>query len=277
MSRAPRAAEPFNAQSQPHRATRLINASKLQMRTLRLRDCETHREDLMEVGLELRSAGLQKPHPQPPRSTAGASRGATTPRPAAGPLPGLSASPTRRPLLPEPAACRRPRPLTRSSSARFSARRMRCPRQRPPSPVQAAHTSRRSEQQNPLRAWPCSGQSGPGPAPGSGPGPGPAPSADMAERRVPSAPPVAGGGWAGPPWLRPPSPAERPARPDRAASSRPAPAAGWAPAGRPPHTPPQAGPDPARFNTLLDILLNRVLSRVCFVINIKHINVTVGS
>lgn len=46
---------------------------------------------------------------------------------------------------------------------------------------------------------------------------------------------------------------------------------------RPPHTPPQAGPDPARFNSLLDVLLNRVLSRICFVINIKHINVTVGS
>lgn len=238
MSRAPRAAGPFTAQSQPHRATPLINASKLQMRTLRLRDYETHREDLMEVGLELGSAGLQKPHLQPPRSTAGASRGARLPGPLSGPCRvSLSASPTRRPLLPEPAACRRPRPLTRSSSARFSARRMRCPRQRPPSSVQAAHTSRRSEQQNQLRAWPCSGQSGPGSDPGSGPGPGPGPcpppSADMAERPAPSAPPVAGGGWAGPLWLRPRAPAERPARPSRAASSRPAPVAGWAPAPHP--------------------------------------------
>lgn len=70
-----------------------------------------------------------------------------------------------------------PRPLTRSSSARSSAGRMRCAWQRPPSSVQAAHTGRRSEQQNHFRAWPCSGQRGPG----SGPGPGPALSADMAE------------------------------------------------------------------------------------------------
>lgn len=78
------------------------------MRTLGLRDYETHREDLMEVGLELGSAGLQKPHPQPPRSTAGASRGATTPRPAAGRLPGLSASPHTAP--PSSGARRLPAP-----------------------------------------------------------------------------------------------------------------------------------------------------------------------
>lgn len=113
------------------------------------------------------------------------------------------APPRRCPLLPEePAAYQRPRQLTRSSSARSSARRMRCPRQRPPSPAQAAHTGRRSEQQNHLRAWPCSGQSdpgsdpgpGPGPCPGPGHGPCPALSTDMAERPAPRAPPVAGGG-----------------------------------------------------------------------------------
>lgn len=83
---------------------------------------------------------------------------------------------------------------------------MRCPWQRPSSPAQAAHTGRLSEQQNQLRAWPCSGQSGPGwgdpvSDPGSGPvsGPGPELSADMAELGAPRAPPVAGGGWAEPP------------------------------------------------------------------------------
>ena len=56
MSRATGAVEPVIAQGRPHRTKTLINAPKLQMRTLRLRDDETHREDLMEVGIELRSA-----------------------------------------------------------------------------------------------------------------------------------------------------------------------------------------------------------------------------
>lgn len=128
-------------------------------------------------------------------------------------------------------AFRRPRPLTRSSSARSSARRMRCPRQRPPSPAQAAHTGRRSEQQNQLRAWPCSGH--------SGADPGPALSADMAEHPAPRAPPVAGDRWAEPPRPRPRAPTGGPARrPPRLPARLPSPRGGR-PLGAPVRVPPR--------------------------------------
>lgn len=166
------------------------------------------------------------PQPVPPRSL-----GSGTGRR----VPGRSLS-ARHPGVPSlrrppPPAFRGPRPLTRSSSARSSARRMRCPRQRPPSPAQAAHTGRRSEQQNQLRAWPCSGH--------SGPDPGPALSADMAERPAPRAPPVAGDCWAGPPRPRPRAPTRGPARPPPQLPARLPPPQGGRPSLWRPRSPPR--------------------------------------
>lgn len=179
---------------------------------------------------------------------AGPAAGAARPR-----APGSPAGSLRRALPPEPPAFRRPRPLTRSSSARSAAGRMRCPLQRPPSSAQAAHTGRRSEQQNQFRAWPCSGQSGPGsdPGPGAGPGPGPGPgsgpgpdpgpgpgpspalSADMAERRPGAARSTCRRWLLGRASLTPPpGPGGRPARGHRA-SSRPTRAARRQPAQHP--------------------------------------------
>lgn len=190
----------------------------------------------MEVGLELGSAGLQKPHPQPPRSTAGASRGATTPRPAAGRLPGLSASPHTAP--PSSGARRLPAP-TPAHPQLFRA--LLGPADAVP-PAAAAQPRAGGAHEpslgtaEPVESLAVFGAERPWLGPRLRPGPCPAPSADMAERRAPTAPPVAGDGWAGLPWLRPRGSAERPARrarPGGAASSHPAPVAGWAPAPHP--------------------------------------------
>lgn len=183
---------------------RAIISPKLQMRMLRLRVARSTdgggirtRVALTPAATPLTAsfdsqchcrAGLVALLPGPPGALPGLARRAS-PAPAARP-----------PSEPPPSGAH---PLTRSSSARSSARRMRCPRQRPPSPAQAAHTSRRSEQQNQRRGWSCSGHSGlgsdPDPDPDPGPGPGPALSAAMVERPAPRAPPVAGGCGAGPP------------------------------------------------------------------------------
>lgn len=142
-------------------------------------------------------------------------------------LRGAPSPPPRNPRRP-------PRPLTRSSSARSRAGRMRWPRQRPPGWAQAAHTGRRSEPQNHRRAWPCSGHSGsgsgPDPRPALGPTAWPSLSADMAERPPGAARSTCrrwlGGGASAAP---PPGPAWRP--PARAVTPLPSLRLthGWAP------------------------------------------------
>lgn len=199
--------------------------------------------------------------PVPLRSPgSGPGRGQPSPGPP-GPRPGA---------LPPSPAFRLPRPLTRSSSARSPAGRMRWPRQRPPSSVQAAHTGRRSEQQNHLRAWPCSGQRGPGSGPGPGPGPGtgPALSADMAERPAGAARSTCRRCGLGGASLTPPRPNGRPRglppRAHRSAGACPAPLTGPWPRSHPlqQSLPPLPPPPP------LGIKLRYM--RDCFPTNMKH-------